>query len=101
MSPEAAEEIVVPVVVVVTDADACLPAGASKSRFLRDVGEGAVAVVLVEMRSGRFSGLPMGVELSAVGEVDVEPAVVVVIEKGQAASLGFDDDSCDRWRPKR
>ena len=29
--------------------------------------------------------------LRAVGEIDVQPAIVVVIEEGQAASLGFDD----------
>ena len=49
LAPEAAEEIVEAVVVVIADADAGLPAGESKTGVLRDVGEGAVAVVLVKM----------------------------------------------------
>ena len=91
VSPEAAEQIVPAVVVVVADADAGLPAGARQAGFFGDVGEGAVAIVFVEMRSRRLAGRPVGVEARAVGEINVEPAVVVVIEKGQAAALGFDD----------
>ena len=33
----------------------------------------------------------MGIELSSVGEIDVQPAVIVVIEEGQPAALGFND----------
>ena len=91
VSPEAAEQIVPAVVVVVADADAGLPAGAPQAGFLGDVGEGAVAIVFVEMRSGGFAGRPVGVEARAVGEINVEPSVVVVIEEGQAAAFGFDD----------
>ena len=36
-------------------------------------------------------GGPLRVEAIAVGEVDVEPAVVVVVEEGEAAAFGFDD----------
>ena len=91
VSPEAAEEIVPAVVVVVADADAGLPAGARQAGFFRDVGECAVAIVLVEMRSGCLAGRPVRVEASSVGEINIEPAVVVVIEEGQAAAFGFDD----------
>ncbi len=58
VSPEAAEEVVPSVVVVVADAHSGLPAGARESGFFRDVGEGSVAVVLIEMRSGSLSGGP-------------------------------------------
>src|SRR5437867_3240911 len=91
MSPEATKQVVVAVVVIIANADAGLPAGARQSGFFADVGKCAVAVVLVEMRSGRFSRLPASVELGAIGQVDVEPSVIVVIKKGQAASLGLDD----------
>src|ERR1700720_4465389 len=43
------------------------------------------------MRSRRLAGGPVGVEPSSVGEIDVQPAVVVVVKESQAASFGFDD----------
>jgi hypothetical protein len=43
------------------------------------------------MRSGSFSSGPFLAEERAVGEIDVEPAVVVVIEEGDAGAFGFDD----------
>ena len=91
MSPEAAEEVVASVVVVVADADAGLPAGAGQSGFFGDVGESSVAIVFVQMRGRSFSGGPLLVQLRAVGEVDVKPSVVVIVEKGEAAAFGFDD----------
>src|ERR1700722_9035107 len=91
VSPEAAEQIVPAIVVVVADADAGLPAGAGEAGFVGNVSEGAVAIVFVEMRSGSLAGWPVRVETRAVGQVNVEPAVVIVIEKGEAAAFGFDD----------
>jgi hypothetical protein len=76
VSPEAAEQIVPAIVVVVADADAGLPAGAREAGFLGDVGEGSVAIVLVEMRSGRLSRRPVLAEARSVGQVNIEPAVV-------------------------
>ena len=43
------------------------------------------------MRSGRFSRGPIGVEARAVCEINIEPAIVVVIEEGEAAAFCFDD----------
>ena len=63
----------------------------AQSRFFRDIGKRAIAVVFVEMRRRRFSWRPMRIEPISVGEVDVQPSVIVVIEKGQSASLGLDD----------
>ena len=91
VSPEAAEQVVPAVVVVVAHADAGLPAGAPQAGFFGDVGESAVAIVFVEMRGGSLAGRPVGVEACAVGQINVQPAVVVVVEKGQAAAFGFDD----------
>src|SRR5712691_8637963 len=90
-SPEAAEEIVPAIVVVIADADARLPAGAGEAGLFCDVGEGSVAIVLVKMRGGSFAGWPVGIEAGSVGEIDVEPVVIVVIEKSQSAALRFDD----------
>ena len=91
VAPEAAEEIVPAVVVVIADADAGLPAGARQSGSFGDVGERAVAIVLVQMRSGRLSGRPRFAETRSVREINIEPAVVIVIEEGDAAAFGLDD----------
>ena len=40
---------------------------------------------------GALPGGPFLVEARSVGQINVEPAVVVVIEKSEAAALGFDD----------
>ena len=35
----------------------------------------------------------MRIEPASIGQVDIQPAIVVVIEKRQPASLGFNDDT--------
>ena len=47
VSPEAAEQVVPAIVVVVADADSSLPASASQAGFFGDVGESSVAIILV------------------------------------------------------
>ena len=49
------EEVVVAIVVVVAHAASLSPAAARQSRLLRDIGEGAIAIVLEEMASGFLS----------------------------------------------
>src|SRR5271157_2416581 len=44
------------------------------------------------MRCRRFPGRPVRIEPVAVREVDVQPSVLVVVEKGQSAALGLNDD---------
>ena len=91
VSPEAAEEVVPAVIVVIADANSGLPTRAAKTGSFRDVGERAVAIVLVETRSRSFARGPFGVEARSVGQINVEPAVMIVIEEGEAATLRFDD----------
>ena len=43
------------------------------------------------MRSRSFSRRAIRIQARAVGEVNVQPAIVVVVEKCQAAAFGFDD----------
>ena len=58
-----------------------------QSGFFGDVGECAVAIVLVEAIGGA-GGDPS----KRVPEAeDIEPAVVVVIDEGAAAADGFED----------
>src|ERR1039457_1388421 len=44
------------------------------------------------MRGRLFSRGPMRVKPTSIGEINVEPTIIVVIEKSQAASFGFNDD---------
>ena len=45
------------------------------------------------MRSGLLPTRPIRVEAISIGEIDVKPSILVVVEKGSAAPLGFDNDS--------
>ena len=86
-------EIFAAVVVVVADADALAPAGVQQAGFLGDVGERAVVIVVVEMVRWRasFCARDGVIELRAVDDENVGPAVVVVVEDGDAGAGGFDD----------
>ena len=80
------------VVVEVADDGAEAPALVGDAGFFGDVGEGAVVIVVEEggVRGGRFA--VFGGEGGAADKVDVEPAVVVVVEEGDAGADGFEDD---------
>ena len=78
------------VVVIVADAHALAPTGVREAGFLRDVGKGSVVIVVVEVaRRSSLGG--RCVESGAVDNEDVRPAIVVVIEDGDAGSGGLDD----------
>src|SRR5258708_5129639 len=89
VSPEAAEEIVKAVVIVIADADAGLPAGAGEAGFFGDVGECAIAIIFVKMGSGSLTGGPLFGEVRAGGEGGVGPAGVIAVEENEARALGF------------
>ena len=93
VTPIAAEQVVPAVVVVVTHADASAPSGAGQAGLFRHVRERAVAIVLKKVLGGR---LAVGIgfltrHAIAVGQVDVEPAILVVVEEGEPAALGFNN----------
>ena len=79
------------VVVVVGHGAAESPAVVGDAGFGGDVGEGAVVIVVEErgVRRGLFAG--ERVDGGAVDDVDVEPAVVVVVEQAYTRALGLDD----------
>ena len=72
------------VVVVVADGHAEAPAVVGHAGFCGDVGEGAVVVVVEERGVRRRGFAGQRVEGGAVDEIDVEPAIVVVIEQRDA-----------------
>ena len=56
VTPEAAEEVVPAIVIVIADTNTSLPTGARESGPFRDVGKCPVAIIFVEMRSRRLPG---------------------------------------------
>jgi len=83
------ENVLEAVVVVVADGDSVVEAGAGEARAFGDVFEVAVAVVLEEAVGVFRGGLLQRSDVGAVGEEDVEMAVVVVVEDGHAAGHGL------------
>src|SRR5262249_28358863 len=82
-------EVGAPVVVVVPHRDALAPPAAADPRPLGDVFEGAVAPVAE--KGGAGSGTGSRRQRGAVGEEDVEPAVAVVVEEGDAGARRLED----------
>src|SRR3977135_3862509 len=74
------EDIRPPVVVVVTDGNAHSESSACHARSFGHIGERAVAIVLVKCIADRLSGGPE-IAQPAVHQVDIHPAVIVVVEE--------------------
>ena len=87
--PLAEEEIDISVVVEVAGADTLAPAEMPDARLLRHILKAKVAEVVIEERrqaAGRTGLQPVGVH-----DEDVEQAVVVVVEEGDARAGVLDD----------
>src|SRR5579859_3140702 len=79
------------IVVVVGDGDAEAPALVSDAGLVSDVSKRAVMVVVEEHGAGRWFPALNGGDRGTVEEINVEPAVVVVIEESDAGARGVDD----------
>src|SRR4029077_11819953 len=88
LSPVGDEQIVEAVIVVVAHADATGPAGFQQSGALGNISESSIAVVLEQPIA--CAGWGVG-EAGAGQQKDVEPAVIVEIEKRAAAAQSFDN----------
>src|SRR5207302_1754499 len=82
------EEIVPAVVVVVADAHALSPAGVREACLCCYVGESAIPIVAEEMR-GRLGPSRKAFKPRTIYEKNVQPAVIVVVVEGHAASRGL------------
>ncbi len=80
------------VVVVVGDRGAESPAIVGDACFGGDVGEGSVVIVVEERGVGRRCLAGQRIVGGAVDEIDVQPAVVVVVDQADARANGFDDE---------
>jgi hypothetical protein len=83
------ENILIAVVIVIADGNPVRKTGAREPGFFRDVPKIALAVVFKKPVEVFGRGLLQGANVGAVGEVDVQVAVVVVIEYGHAPGHGF------------
>src|SRR5207302_11165376 len=81
-------EIRKPIRVVIAHSNAHAVSVSRHTGLFRHVGESAVPVVVVQ---GIAQGLLWGVEVAmpAVYQIDVHPAVVVVVKKSAACTHGF------------
>jgi hypothetical protein len=84
-----AEEVVVAVVVIVTDADSIGPSNGFESCLLCNIGEGTVAIVLIESIG---CAERRAFEAGTTEEKDVDPAIIVVVNESAAAAVGLDDE---------
>ena len=83
------EEVGVAVGIVVCGGNAKAVAGVGAAAVGGDVGEGARACVAIEAVDRRWVRGMAG-QIGAVGEIEVEAAIAVVVEKGGSSAEGFD-----------
>src|SRR5437764_5919887 len=81
------ENIVVTVIVVIPDGNTESKHLHVEAGFVGYVGEGAVVIVVIELRGGML--LDVAGPVHAVYEKNVRPAVIVVIDEGDARAHGF------------
>src|SRR5712664_1923829 len=78
------------VIVVVTHTNALAPSGVGQPRLFRDVAEGAVMIVAIQMVRRSFSR-GESLEFGPIDDENVRPAIVVVVENRNARPGRFDD----------
>src|SRR5262249_28738734 len=83
-------EVFPPVIVEIPDTHALPPSLIRHARFISDIGKRAVAVVTIERGARRLRLSAQRTERRAVNQVDIQPAVVVIINKGAARARRFD-----------
>src|ERR1039458_4711009 len=88
LAPGSGKDVVNAIVIIVCDGDAVRPTRARESGLRGDIGEGAIPVVLVQPVGGPRR---RAFQARAAEHEDIQPAVVIVIEEGDAAAHRFDD----------
>ena len=83
------EDVLVTIVVIVSDGDAIVETRARESGLRGNIFEVTVAIVLEEPVGVLGRALLQGRDVGSVGEIDIEVAVVVVVEHGYPAGHGF------------
>jgi hypothetical protein len=95
------KEIFVTVIVIIADARALAPSCIRKAGMRGDIRERAIVIVMKQMAGGVLRFLILRRQQVSIHQKDVGPAVVVVIEDGDAASRSFENVTLGghcRWR---
>src|SRR5690349_8435631 len=79
------------VVVVVPHGHAESPALVGHACFVRNVSKSAVVIVVKESGTGRLSFSMQRTESRTIDQINVRPAIVVVIENGHTRTGSFED----------
>src|SRR2546425_8850091 len=69
------------VIVVVADAHTHAPDAMVQACLCRDIGEAAVAVIVIEL-AGRTSAAPQIFQGGPIHEENIQPAIVVIVQEG-------------------
>ncbi len=88
-------EVCPAVVVVVAGRHTHPPAGITDARFFGDIGEGAITIVAPQFAASAVRVCGRG-DRWRVNKIDIQPAIVVVIEEGHASTHRFKDVSSSR-----
>ena len=80
------------VVVVVGNAHAVAPTVVCHASLGSHIGEGSIMIVVKQRGVRRRFLAIQRIECGTVHQVDVEPAVVVIIDQANARSVGFEDE---------
>src|SRR5450756_72375 len=88
MNP-ANKDVLVTVVVIVSDGDAIVETRARQSGPLGNIFEVTVAIVLEESIGVLRRALFQSFDVGSIGEIDIQVAVVVVVEQCYSAGHGF------------
>src|SRR5664279_3310662 len=92
------KDVLVTVVVIVSDGDAIVETRARQSGPPGNILEVTVAIVLEEPIGVLRRALFQSRDVSSVGEIDIEVAIVVVVEQGYSAGHGFGGMTLRRLR---
>src|SRR5207248_8388081 len=83
------KKVIESVIIVVADAGALPPAGSFQAGRRSDIGESAVALVVIK-KVGRFSACWVALEAAAVHQENVRESVPIIIDHRDAASGPFE-----------
>ncbi len=86
------EEIIEAIVVIIAHTTSLAPAGARHAALRRDVGEGAVAIVLEETTDGLLA-LWKAFQTRAVHEEQIKPVIMIEVVEGDAAAGGLQQEA--------
>ena len=78
------------IIVIVGNRAAHRPAGISHTNFVGDIGKSSVMIVAIEGALGFLAAKSHG-DTRCIGEINIQPAVLIVVEQKHTTAHGFHD----------